>query len=140
MPSKISSKAAARRLFRGLRCSVLGRPHQTLHPNRESTVDRDRRASNEIGGRAGEERSDASHIGGGAPAGMRRPLLHTLVQPLHLLPGAQRYAADLAAVNQAAEKTGSASNDVLASADQLSKQAVNLRADVDKFLGNIRAA
>jgi hypothetical protein len=29
---------------------------------------------------------------------------------------------------------------VLASADQLSKQAVNLRADVDKFLGNIRAA
>ena len=40
----------------------------------------------------------------------------------------------------AAEKTGSASNDVLASAEQLSKQAMKLRADVDKFLGNIRAA
>ena len=42
-------------------------------------------------------------------------------------PGRQQHRG----VNQAAEKTGSASHDVLASADQLSKQAVNLRADVD---------
>jgi len=54
--------------------------------------------------------------------------------------GTGQVSSNIAAVNQAAEKTGSASNDVLASADQLSKQAVNLRADVDKFLGNIRAA
>ena len=54
--------------------------------------------------------------------------------------GTGQVSSNIAAVNQAAEKTGSASHDVLASADQLSKQAVNLRADVDKFLGNIRAA
>ena len=54
--------------------------------------------------------------------------------------GTGQVSSNIAAVNHAAEKTGSASNDVLASADQLSKQAVNLRADVDKFLGNIRAA
>jgi methyl-accepting chemotaxis protein len=54
--------------------------------------------------------------------------------------GTGQVSSNIAAVNQAAEKTGSASHDVLASANQLSKQAVNLRADVDKFLGNIRAA
>ncbi|MGA2997223.1 methyl-accepting chemotaxis protein [Bradyrhizobium sp.] len=54
--------------------------------------------------------------------------------------GTGQVSSNIAAVNHAAEKTGSASNEVLASADQLSKQAVNLRADVDKFLGNIRAA
>jgi methyl-accepting chemotaxis protein len=54
--------------------------------------------------------------------------------------GTGQVSSNIAAVNDAAEKTGSASNDVLASADQLSKQAVNLRADVDRFLGNIRAA
>jgi methyl-accepting chemotaxis protein len=54
--------------------------------------------------------------------------------------GTGQVSSNIAAVNHAAEKTGSASNDVLASADQLSKQAVNLRTDVDKFLGNIRAA
>jgi methyl-accepting chemotaxis protein len=54
--------------------------------------------------------------------------------------GTGQVSSNIAAVNHAAEKTGSASNEVLASADQLSKQAVNLRADVDKVLGNIRAA
>jgi methyl-accepting chemotaxis protein len=54
--------------------------------------------------------------------------------------GTGQVSSNIAAVNHAAEKTGSASNEVLASADQLSKQAVNLRADVDRFLGNIRAA
>jgi methyl-accepting chemotaxis protein len=54
--------------------------------------------------------------------------------------GTGQVSSNIAAVNHAAEKTGSASNEVLASADQLSKQAVNLRTDVDKFLGNIRAA
>jgi methyl-accepting chemotaxis protein len=49
-------------------------------------------------------------------------------------------SSNIAAVNDAAEKTGVASNSVLASAEQLSKQAANLRADVDQFLGNIRAA
>ena len=54
--------------------------------------------------------------------------------------GTGQVSSNIAAVNHAAEKTGSASNGVLASAEQLSKQAVTLRADVDKFLANIRAA
>jgi methyl-accepting chemotaxis protein len=54
--------------------------------------------------------------------------------------GTGQVSSNIAAVNDAAEKTGVASNSVLASAEQLSKQAANLRADVDQFLGNIRAA
>jgi methyl-accepting chemotaxis protein len=54
--------------------------------------------------------------------------------------GTGQVSSNIAAVNYAAEKTGSASNGVLASAEQLSKQAVTLRSDVDRFLANIRAA
>ncbi|HZR75681.1 methyl-accepting chemotaxis protein [Bradyrhizobium sp.] len=54
--------------------------------------------------------------------------------------GTGQVSSNIAAVNDAAEKTGAASNGVLASAEQLSKQAVTLRADVDRFLANIRAA
>jgi methyl-accepting chemotaxis protein len=54
--------------------------------------------------------------------------------------GTGQVSSNIAAVNHAAEKTGSASNGVLASAEQLSTQALTLRADVDRFLANIRAA
>ena len=54
--------------------------------------------------------------------------------------GTGQVSSNIAAVNHAAEKTGSASNGVLASAEQLSKQAATLRTDVDRFLANIRAA
>jgi methyl-accepting chemotaxis protein len=54
--------------------------------------------------------------------------------------GTGQVSSNIAAVNYAAEKTGSASNGVLASAEQLSKQAATLRGDVDRFLANIRAA
>jgi methyl-accepting chemotaxis protein len=54
--------------------------------------------------------------------------------------GTGQVSSNIAAVNYAAEKTGVASNGVLASAEQLSNQAANLRADVDRFLANIRAA
>lgn len=54
--------------------------------------------------------------------------------------GTGQVSSNIAAVNQAAEKTGNASNGVLASAEQLSSQAAKLRADVDRFLANIRAA
>jgi methyl-accepting chemotaxis protein len=54
--------------------------------------------------------------------------------------GTGQVSSNIAAVNYAAEKTGSASSSVLNSAEQLSKQAANLRTDVDRFLGNIRAA
>jgi methyl-accepting chemotaxis protein len=54
--------------------------------------------------------------------------------------GTGQVSSNIAAVNHAAEKTGSASNGVLASAEQLSQQAATLRTDVDRFLANIRAA
>jgi methyl-accepting chemotaxis protein len=54
--------------------------------------------------------------------------------------GTGQVSRNIAAVNQAAEKTGKASSTVLASSEQLTNQAATLRADVDRFLGNIRAA
>ncbi|MGB9172062.1 MAG: cache domain-containing protein [Bradyrhizobium sp.] len=54
--------------------------------------------------------------------------------------GTGQVSSNIASVNHAAEKTGSASNGVLASAEQLSRQAATLRGDVDRFLANIRAA
>ena len=54
--------------------------------------------------------------------------------------GTGQVSSNIAAVNDAAAKTGTASSQVLASAEQLSDQAANLRADVDRFLANIRAA
>jgi len=54
--------------------------------------------------------------------------------------GTGQVSSNIASVNQAAEKTGSAAGQVLSSAEQLSGQATKLRADVDRFLANIRAA
>jgi methyl-accepting chemotaxis protein len=54
--------------------------------------------------------------------------------------GTGQVSSNIAGVNQAADKTGSAANKVLFSAEQLSGQAATLRADVDRFLANIRAA
>ena len=46
----------------------------------------------------------------------------------------------IAGVAGAAESTGAAANHVLASASDLSRQAEQLRAEVDRFLGTVRAA
>ena len=54
--------------------------------------------------------------------------------------GTGQVSSDIAGVNQAADKTGSAANKVLFSAEQLSGQAATLRVDVDRFLASIRAA
>jgi methyl-accepting chemotaxis protein len=54
--------------------------------------------------------------------------------------GTGQVSGNIATVNQAADKTGSAASKVLHSAEQLSGQAAKLRADVDRFLSNIRAA
>ncbi len=54
--------------------------------------------------------------------------------------GTGQVSSNISAVHQAADKTGSAASRVLSSAEQLSGQAKNLRADVDRFLANIRAA
>jgi methyl-accepting chemotaxis protein len=54
--------------------------------------------------------------------------------------GTGQVSSNISAVNQAADKTGSAANKVLSSAEELSGQAATLRADVDRFLANIRAA
>jgi methyl-accepting chemotaxis protein len=54
--------------------------------------------------------------------------------------GANTVSSNITGVNEAAHETGAVSGDVLASADKLGRQAAELRADVDRFLGNIRAA
>jgi methyl-accepting chemotaxis protein len=54
--------------------------------------------------------------------------------------GTGQVSNNISTVNRAADKTGSAASKVLSSAEQLSGQAATLRADVDRFLANIRAA
>jgi methyl-accepting chemotaxis protein len=54
--------------------------------------------------------------------------------------GTGKVSSNIVGVNHAAGKTGAAASQVLVSAEQLSSQAASLRADVDRFLVNIRAA
>jgi methyl-accepting chemotaxis protein len=54
--------------------------------------------------------------------------------------GANAVSGNIAGVNEAAHETGSVSVAVLASAEKLGRQAAAMRADVDRFLANIRAA
>jgi methyl-accepting chemotaxis protein len=54
--------------------------------------------------------------------------------------GTQQVSENIAAVNQAATETGAAASQVLQSAGELSKQGELLRAEVDKFLAEVRAA
>jgi methyl-accepting chemotaxis protein len=54
--------------------------------------------------------------------------------------GASAISSNITGVNEAAHETGAVSGEVLASAERLGRQAGVLRADVDSFLANIRAA
>ena len=54
--------------------------------------------------------------------------------------GTHQVSSNIAAVNRETGKTGSAADQVLSSAEQLSSQAATLRSDVDRFLASIRAA
>jgi methyl-accepting chemotaxis protein len=54
--------------------------------------------------------------------------------------GTSEVASNIGSVSEAAAQTGSAASQVLASAGELSQQAETLRAEVDTFLANIRAA
>ena len=54
--------------------------------------------------------------------------------------GTEQVANAIAGVNQATGETGKAADNVLASAEALGKQAETLRAEIDTFLANIRAA
>jgi methyl-accepting chemotaxis protein len=54
--------------------------------------------------------------------------------------GTGQVSSNIVGVNEAAQETGSAADLVLTSADELGRQAETLRADVDDFLANIRAA
>ncbi|MET4449922.1 methyl-accepting chemotaxis protein, partial [Bradyrhizobium sp. GM2.2] len=47
---------------------------------------------------------------------------------------------DIGQVNRGAAETGSASEEVLHSAKTLSSESTRLRAELDRFMGNIRAA
>ena len=53
---------------------------------------------------------------------------------------ANEVSSNITSVNQAAAQTSAVSGQVLGSADKLGQQAAALRADVDKFLGDIRIA
>jgi methyl-accepting chemotaxis protein len=48
--------------------------------------------------------------------------------------------ANIAGVASAAEETGAAASQVLASATELSRQSEHLGAEVNRFLGTVRAA
>jgi methyl-accepting chemotaxis protein/CHASE3 domain sensor protein len=54
--------------------------------------------------------------------------------------GTQTAATDIGEVNRGAAETGSASEEVLHSAKTLSTESTRLRAELDRFMGNIRAA
>ena len=54
--------------------------------------------------------------------------------------GTQEAAANIMQVNRGATETGSASEDVLNSARTLSSESTRLRAELDRFMANIRAA
>jgi methyl-accepting chemotaxis protein len=54
--------------------------------------------------------------------------------------GTNEAAADVMEVNRGATETGSASEDVLNSARTLSSESTRLRAELDRFMANIRAA
>ena len=49
-------------------------------------------------------------------------------------------ATNIVQVNRGAAETGSASEEVLNSAKTLSSESTRLRAELDRFMGNIRAA
>ncbi|WP_035694656.1 methyl-accepting chemotaxis protein, partial [Bradyrhizobium liaoningense] len=54
--------------------------------------------------------------------------------------GTQTAATDIGEVNRGAAETGSASEEVLDSAKTLSSESTRLRAELDRFMANIRAA
>jgi methyl-accepting chemotaxis protein len=54
--------------------------------------------------------------------------------------GTNAVSSNIDGVNKAAHETGAVSDEVLTSADKLGRQAAELRADVDRFLGSIRSA
>lgn len=54
--------------------------------------------------------------------------------------GTGQVSSNIVGVNQAAAETGTAANQVRGAAEKLGTQAAILRADVDKFLANIRVA
>jgi len=54
--------------------------------------------------------------------------------------GTHEATANIVEVNRGATETGSASGEVLNSAKALSSESTRLRAELDRFMANIRAA
>ncbi len=94
------------------------RQHRRAHPRDQ------RRRHRHRGGGGGAGRGDA----GDRP--QRRPGAN----------GAGAVTANIAGVASAAEETGAAASQVLASATELSRQSEHLGAEVHRFLGTVRAA
>jgi methyl-accepting chemotaxis protein len=54
--------------------------------------------------------------------------------------GTQNVSTNIVAVNQAAGRTGAAAEQVLSASGEVASQATLLKAKVERFLGNVRAA
>ncbi len=54
--------------------------------------------------------------------------------------GTREAASNIVQVNRGATETGEASAEVLSSAKALTSESTRLRAELDRFMGNIRAA
>jgi len=54
--------------------------------------------------------------------------------------GTQEVSSNIGGVSQAANDTGAAATQIQSTAEDLSKQSETLRAEVDRFLANVRAA
>ena len=96
-------------------------------------------AIKEIGGTIGQISDIASSIAErGRAAGLGDA--GDRAQRQNVAQGTQEAAANIMQVNRGATETGSASEEVLNSARTLSSESTRLRAELDRFMANIRAA
>jgi methyl-accepting chemotaxis protein len=96
-------------------------------------------AIKEIGGTIAQISSIASAIAGAVEQqGAATQEIARNVQ--NVAQGTHQAAANIMQVNRGATETGSASEEVLNSAKTLSTESARLRAELDRFMANIRAA
>ncbi len=96
-------------------------------------------AIKEIGATIGQISSIASSIAGAVEqqGGATQQIARNVQS---VAQGTREAAANIVEVNRGATETGSASGDVLSSAKALSSESTRLKTELDRFMGNIRAA
>ncbi|MBC7580150.1 MAG: methyl-accepting chemotaxis protein [Tardiphaga sp.] len=96
-------------------------------------------AIKQIGNTIGEISSIATQIASAVEqqSAATREIAQNVQRVAH---GTQQVAGDITAVNRGATETGAASEQVLNSAQSLSSESTRLRAELDRFMENIRAA